>query len=30
MIRLLDKQKDKLAGKNLIVVEDHEVKIFEG
>jgi predicted nuclease of predicted toxin-antitoxin system len=30
MIRLLDKQKDKLAGKNLIIVEDYEVKIYEG
>ena len=30
MIRLLDKQKDKFAGKNLIIVEDHEVKIYEG
>jgi len=30
MIRLLQKQKDKLEGKNLIIVEDHEVKIYEG
>lgn len=30
MIRLLDKQKDKLAEKNLIIVEDYKVKIYEG
>ena len=30
MIRLLDKQEDKFAGKNLIVVDDYEVKIYEG
>jgi predicted nuclease of predicted toxin-antitoxin system len=30
MARLLDKQKDKLAEKNLIIVEDYEVKIYEG
>jgi len=30
MIRLLDKQGDKLTGKNLIIVEDYEVKIYEG
>jgi predicted nuclease of predicted toxin-antitoxin system len=30
MVRLLDKQKDKFAGKNLIIVEDYEVKIYEG
>jgi len=30
MIRLLDKQKDKFAWKNLIIVEDYEVKIYEG
>jgi predicted nuclease of predicted toxin-antitoxin system len=30
MIRLLDKQQDKFAGKNLIIVEDYEVKIYEG
>ncbi len=29
MIKLLDKQRDKLAGKNLIIVEDYEVKIYE-
>ena len=30
MTRLLDKQKDKFAGKKLIIVEDYEVKIYEG
>jgi predicted nuclease of predicted toxin-antitoxin system len=30
MVRLLDKQKDKFAGKALIIVEDYEVKIYEG
>ena len=30
MIALLDKQGDKLAGKNLIIVEDYEVKVYEG
>lgn len=30
MIKLLDKQRDKLAGKNLIIVEDYKVKIYEG
>ena len=30
MIRLLDKQENKFAGKNLIIVEDYEVKIYEG
>jgi len=30
MVRLLDKQKDRFAEKNLIVVEDNEVKIYEG
>jgi predicted nuclease of predicted toxin-antitoxin system len=30
MIALLDKQKDKFAGKNLIIVEDYQVKIYEG
>src|SRR3972149_162158 len=30
MVRLLDKQEDKFTGKNLIIVEDYEVKIYEG
>ena len=30
MRRLLDRQKDKFAGKTLIIVEDDEVKIYEG
>jgi predicted nuclease of predicted toxin-antitoxin system len=30
IMRLLDKQEDKLAGKSLIIVEDYEVKIYEG
>jgi predicted nuclease of predicted toxin-antitoxin system len=30
MVRLLDKQKDKFARKNLIIVEDYEIKIYEG
>ena len=30
MIRLLHKQKDKFVGKNLIIVEDNEVRIYEG
>jgi predicted nuclease of predicted toxin-antitoxin system len=30
MVRLLDKQKDKFTEKNLIIVEDYEIKIYEG
>jgi len=30
MIRVLDKQKDKFEAENLIIVEDYEVKIYEG
>lgn len=30
MVRLLEKQKDKFAERNLIIVEDHEVKIYQG
>ncbi|MEW6375747.1 MAG: DUF5615 family PIN-like protein [Thermodesulfobacteriota bacterium] len=30
MVRLLDKQKDKFAEKKLIIVEDYEIKIYEG
>jgi predicted nuclease of predicted toxin-antitoxin system len=30
MIKLLNKQRDKLKGKSLIIVEDYEVKIYEG
>jgi len=30
MIKLLDKQREKLEGKNLIILEDYEVKIYGG
>lgn len=30
MIKLLDRKRDKLKRKNLIIVGDHEIKIYEG
>lgn len=30
MNKLLDKQRDKLTGKNLVIVEDYEIKVYEG